>query len=285
MMTFNILRKEGALLSDRLSLIASRLALVAALFAASTASAEVVAIEFKEKGLFFSDAPTYTFAWPSKQAKATLIFFPGGEGKLGLTPDRKNLGGFYASTLKPLSDEKLTSGSFNVVVFDSPMALPVGNDYPYSRQGKEHLLRIESVVRHVKSLYGLPVWLMGHSNGAVSLTEFYKMLQKNGTENLVAGAIYSAARNGADFADNTNLPIVFLSHERDGCEKSLSSRSRAVFEKQSKTNSRAVKYVVIKGGEAQAQNPCYSGFHMFYGAAQEAYTAIDAFLAEAAVVK
>jgi hypothetical protein len=249
------------------------------------AYAGVISVEFKEKGLFFSDVVTHNFVWPSKQAKATLIFIPGGEGRLGITPDRTNLGGFYGATLRPLSDEKMTGGAFNVVVFDSPVNLPSGTDYPYSRQSKEHLLRIEGVVRHFKELFGLPVWIMGHSNGAVSITEFYKMLQKSGAENLIVGAVYSSARNGADFTDTTKLPMIFLAHERDGCEKSLPLRSKAVFDKQVKTNSMKMQYVVIKGGEAQAQHACSSGFHMFYGASQEAYSAIEAFVLDTSTAK
>lgn len=242
--------------------------------------AGVVSVDFNETGFFFSNAPTHTFVWPARKAKATLIFIPGGEGRLGLRPERTTLGGFYGATLKPLSDETQTNGFFNVVVFDSPTALPVGRDYPYSRQTREHLLRIESVVRYFKDLYGLPVWIMGHSNGAVSITEFYKMLQKSGNENLVEGAVYSSARDGADFSDTTQLPILFLAHERDECEKSQPSRSKAVFEKQSKTNSMQTWYVLIKGGEPQTQHICYSGFHMYFGASQEVHSAIDMFFIE-----
>lgn len=71
------------------------------------AFAEVVGVEFKEKGFLFSDARTLNFVWPSSQAKATLVFIPGGEGRLGITPERKNLGGFYGSTLRPLSDASI----------------------------------------------------------------------------------------------------------------------------------------------------------------------------------
>jgi len=240
--------------------------------------AQVVSVEFKEKGFLFSDAPTLTFLWPAKQAKATLIFIPGGEGKIGITPERTNLGGFYGATLRPLSDDKLTSGSFNVVVFDSPTLLPSGTDYPYSRQSKEHLLRIESVVNHYKEKFGMPVWLMGHSNGAVSITEFYKYLQKNKNDKLVDGAVYSSARNGAAFNEDTQLPILFLAHEKDGCEKSLPSRSLQEYQRQQKTNKAKLDYVVIKGGEAQATNACTSGFHMFFGAGKEAFGAIDQFV-------
>ena len=38
--------------------------------------AQVVSVEFKDKGFLFSDAPTQTFLWPAKQPKATLVFIP-----------------------------------------------------------------------------------------------------------------------------------------------------------------------------------------------------------------
>jgi hypothetical protein len=164
------------------------------------------------------------------------------------------------------------------VVFDSPVFLPTGTDYPYSRRDSEHLTRIESVVRYYKEKYRLPIWIMGHSNGAVSITEFYKMLQKSQKENLVEGAIYSSARNGASFNDTTYLPVLFLAHERDQCQKSQPSQSRAVYEQLRKNDPQPVEYVLIRGGESQMNNPCSSGFHMFYGAGEEVYKAIDRFV-------
>jgi hypothetical protein len=76
--------------------------LVLCLFWQPMTWAQVVSVDFQEKGTAFSDAPTLAFLWPSDKAKATLVFIPGGEGRLGITPDRKNLGGFYGNTLKPL---------------------------------------------------------------------------------------------------------------------------------------------------------------------------------------
>lgn len=241
------------------------------------AFAEVVSVPFRDTGFMFSAEPTMTFLWRAQAPRATLVFIPGGEGRLGLRSDRTTLGGFYGATLKPLADASLTSGAFNVVVFDSPVNLPVGTDYPYSRQGREHLLRIESVVRYYKDLFAKPVWLMGHSNGAVSLTEFYKMLQGARKTELLDGAIYSSARNGARFDDQANLPILFLAHERDACEKSLPGEARAVYERLRKTNLKPSEYVLVRGGESQPQHPCSSGFHMYYGAGAEAYKAIDRF--------
>ncbi len=243
--------------------------------------AEVVAVPFNAQGFLFSSAPTMSFVWPAAQAKATLVYVPGGDGHLGLTPERKGLGGYYAAMVKPLSDASQTRGAFNVVVFDSPISLPHGANYAYSRQGSEHLQRIESVVRYFKDRYALPVWIMGHSNGAVSITEFYKMLQKNGVSDLVAGAIYSSGRTGSDFNDSTNIPVLFLAHEHDGCAKSAPKDSRAVYERLRAHDPQRVDYVLIHGGEAQAQDACSSGYHMFFGAGSEVHAAIDQFVESA----
>jgi hypothetical protein len=139
------------------------------------ARAQVYSIEPIEKGFLYLSASTNTFVWESKEAKAILIFIPGGEGQLKLIPDRKDLGGFYGNTLKPLSDPTKTSGLFNVVLFDSPVLLPSGT--LGSRSTADHMMRIESVVLYYKAKFNKPIWLMGHSNGAVSETEFYKYLQ------------------------------------------------------------------------------------------------------------
>ena len=118
---------------------------------------------------------------------------------------------------------------------------------------------------------------MGHSNGAVSITEYYKYLKREKRDTTIAGMIYSSARNGADFPADTHLPVLFLAHEKDGCRISTNYASRVVYDNLSKTNTHKTQYVVLKGGEEESGHPCASGHHMFYGASDEAYKAIDAF--------
>jgi hypothetical protein len=240
---------------------------------------QVIPVNVNEKGVFFSSDPTKTFLWESNKAKVTLIFIPGGEGSLKLSDDRKDLKGFYGKTLKPLSDSTLTSGKFNVVVFDSPWPLAVGKDYPTSRTTSDHLARIESVVDFYRNKYNKPIWLMGHSNGAVSVTEFYKYLQKNNREKIISGIIYSSARNGATFNAETNIPVLFLAHERDGCSRSSPQNSQSVFNDLKKTNKFKTEYIFIKGGESEGE-PCHSGYHMFFEVEKDAYKAIDLFSSE-----
>jgi hypothetical protein len=220
--------------------------------------------------------PTLTFLWASPQAKAVLIFIPGGEGRLKLTPERKSLGGFYGGALKPLSDPTLTSALFHVVVFDSPVDLPVGTIYPVSRASADHLMRIDSVVRHYKNKFSLPIWLMGHSDGVASMVEYFKKLQDTRQENIIEGMVYSSARNGVFFRTGTRVPILFLAHEQDGCAKSTVSNSTSHYKALTGQGNTQLAYVLIRGGQAEG-NPCSSGFHMFNGAYEQAYRAIDAF--------
>ena len=240
--------------------------------------AQVFPIDPIKTGWQYSDDKTKTFLWESKNPKATLIFIPGGEGKLNLADDRKDLGGFYGATLKPLSISSLSSGALNVVIFDSPVTLNSGTTYPHSRTTRDHMMRIESVVLYYKDKLKLPVWLMGHSNGAVSITEFYQYLQKNKKENMVAGMVYSSARNGATFnSDTTNLPVLFLAHKEDGCSKSTNKNSWSAYEDLKKVDKAKLEYILIEGGTAEG-DPCRSGYHMFYGASPQAYKAIDSFI-------
>ena len=241
--------------------------------------AQVIAVEPTEKGLLYTTAPTLTFLWPARQARAVLIFIPGGEGRLGLKEDRRNIGGFYGNTLRPLSDETRTSGSFHVVVFDSPHELSSAGAYPISRTTPDHLMRIDSVVRHYQEKFNLPIWLMGHSNGGISLTEFLKYLEKKKGLDLVQGVIASGIRNESDFAPPTRFPMLFIHHEQDGCSNTRYAAARALYEKIRPQARQPVEFRTLSGGSPEAAHPCSSGHHMYHGASDEAVQAIDDFIA------
>jgi len=132
----------------------SRRSLVVAIlvvFSCHVAVPQVVSVDPLGKSRTQSSTPTLSFLWQSDTAKAVLIMIPGGEGHIGLTPEQKQLFGFYGSALRPLSDSHLTRGLFHVVIFDSPSSLYSGPSYPISRTTADHLTRIESVVRFYKT--------------------------------------------------------------------------------------------------------------------------------------
>lgn len=252
--------------------------LVGAMSSTSPSLAQVFMVEPMAQA--DSAVPTPTFLWPGQDTKAVLIMIPGGDGHLGLTSERKDLGGFYRHTLKRLSDSSLTSGRLDVVVFDSPNSLHPGDAYPSSRTTSDHLDRIESVVRYYKDKLNKPVWLMGHSNGAVSVTEFWRSIHNGDKKGLIEGLVVSAPRNGISFPAETGIPVLFLHHENDGCPKADPRVSMKVYESLKSKDKNKVEYVWIKGGEDEPRNRCYSGRHMYFGAGDEAAAAIDRFIAK-----
>lgn len=249
-----------------------------------TSFAQVITVEQNESSLLVSSAPTVTYLFPAKEAKATLIFIPGGLGSVGIKPTTPATAPYFTRyhftlMLKRLSNSDTSSGQFNVVIFDNPTQLAQANKYtyPYSRGQADHLIRIDSVVNHYQKLLGKPIWLLGHSNGAASITEYYKKIQKNKKTDLISGLIYSAAINGSDFDSNTLLPVLFLHHATDGCDVTTLQQSTKVFEKIKQQGNQHTEFSVVKGGESEPKDPCLSGYHMYFGAEKEAAELIDQF--------
>ena len=262
---------------------------VSVLFCAcvSFARAQLIPVEQNETSFLVSSVPTMTFLYAGKDAKATLIFLPGGTGHSGLKPTTPETSPFFTKyhfnlMLKRLSSSQDTRGLFNVVIFDNPTVLPQATKYtyPYSRASTDHLVRVDSVVKHYKTLLSKPIWLIGHSNGAASMTEYYKKLQKTKQESLISGMVYSGSIHGAEFEPNTTVPVLFLHHENDGCDVTTFKHTQKVFQKLRDQGNLKTEFAAVIGGEAESKDPCLSGLHMYFGAEKEAANYIDLFAAK-----
>jgi len=242
------------------------------------AHAEVISVEQIEKGFFISATPTLTMYWQGQDSKAVLLFIPGGEGHIGLKPGQTDMRFHFFQMLKRLTNPALTSGKFDVVLLDSPTALSPNQCYPITRGGPDHLLRIESVLRFYKAKTGLPVWLMGHSNGGISLTEFVKHAQKEDKMGLIAGIISSAARTETNFKPSIDLPFLVLHHQQDGCSNTLANAAAENFNQVKAFNKGFTELAWLLTGQPEPKDPCRSGLHMYYGASEEAAKVIDGFM-------
>ena len=247
---------------------------VAALFA-SAAEADVIAVPFGDGGV-----PTQTLFWESADAKATLVFIPGGIGQLNLKPTQTDTNNNFYQALKTLSQPANGSPGIDVVLFDSPSGLDLNpRGYPWSRASKDHLGRISSVVRFYKQKTNLPIWIMGHSNGAVSVTEFIRFVDPEGGPALITGLVVSGARSGTHFDEKAlGIPVLFLHHANDQCRDAFPNDSVRNFEQVKKTSTAATEFRYIKGGEVQSsKSPCESGYHMYNGAETEMVDALRGF--------
>lgn len=246
----------------------------------SFAKAEVIPITPIETCLLCSSVPSMTMYTPGKNAKAVIIFIPGGEGYIGLKEGQNELKGQFLQTINRLTNPEVTSGRFDVVLLDSPSELSPKQRYPAARGSTDHLIRIESAIRYYKAKTGLPVWLMGHSNGGISLSEFIKYAQKNDKMNLIAGVINSGIRTESFFNAPMSLPMLFLHHQNDACQHCFPSASFANYEKVKQFNTGLTEFNYVTTGSAVESDPCRSGYHMYNGAGAEAAKHIDDFMSK-----
>lgn len=261
---------------------------LATLLTTGTAYPQAVPVNPTYKGFSASSDPTMTFLFEAPQAKATLVFIPGGEGRRGIKPEWTASHGYFSSyhfnvMLRSLSDATVTSGQFNVVIFDSPADLPVARHWSAARESTDHLSRVEDVVRHYRERFGKPVWVMGHSMGSISITELYKRLQDSKTESLVAGLILSGGENGTSFNyETTKLPVLVLHHENDECVGNTVGHARKIHARLLEAGNPAAELALIKSGTRSPENsnPCRSGYHMYFGAGADVAKVLDQFMSK-----
>lgn len=256
-------------------------AMLLAGFLVLSAQAQYYAVEQIDKGFFISSDPTITHLWRSDlgdDVKATLVYIPGGDGSAGWkqTSRFEPRHQFY-QTLKRLSQKSATSGAFHVVIYDNPTKF-IDQRTLSDRASSDHMVRIESVIRHYASLLKKPVWLMGHSAGGYSIAEFQRYMARNGKADLVQGLIFSAGREEAYFASEVNKPMLFMVSEQDGCRTTSPSSNQRIYERVRQGNKAATELVLIKSAQAEEREPCSSGFHMYFAAGEEVGRVLDDFL-------
>ena len=239
------------------------------------AAAEVIAVPSGDA----ARPPTLTMYWEGPGSKALLILIPGGEGQLNLKPGQLSVGHQFYLTLKQLSRGSDPREILDVVLFDSPERLENSRAYPSSRATPDHMSRIQSVVQFYAEKVRKPIWLMGHSNGAVSVTEYLRYERRTGSGDRIAGLIVSGARKLAYFdSAPLDLPILFMSHRYDGCLNADPNASFNNFEKVRDLNKAKTSFAYIESGDPEGVRTCESGYHMYNNATEEVVATLRNFI-------
>jgi hypothetical protein len=235
-------------------------------------AAQLFAVDLPQKSA--PDAPrTLTLLYGVENPQITVILIPGGEGYLRFKEGTTSTRHPSVAMLQYLTQADFSKLRTNVVIMDSP-----GELYPLSRRKEaDHLDRIENTVLFYKKKFNTPIWLIGHSNGSISVTEFINRSAE--ARALVAGIISSGGRYEIEIKDGMNLPVLFLHHERDGCKTTPYSYARSNFEKTRTRNKGVTELSTVKGGEEKG-DPCSDGRHMYLGAYEEAAKLIEQFLSQ-----
>jgi len=251
--------------------------LVSFFVAQGAIAAEVVSVTPIEDCFLCSNTPSLTMYWKNSNAKVVLLVLPGGTGQVGLTLERRDVKQSFYENLKRLTNASLTNGQVDLVLLDSSRVLTANGANLSGRAAKEHMIRIESVVKHYKEKTGLPVWILGQSNGGASLANFIRYMQEKKQSDVIAGAIASATRPESNFPSVLSIPLLFITHESDGCRNL--DQLRKIYEAAKNANSASTEWFVVEGGEAEtSKDVCHSGYHMFYKSGEQYAQAIDDFI-------
>jgi len=235
----------------------------------TTAQAALIEIPYPDR----PDEPqTVTNEFAAKNSRAVVIFLGGGHGQ------------FNWSAYKTISTFPVTVGVINlqdrgisVLIPDWRYEMPIkgGQNYHCAKRcSRDHLERLWGVMLYAQKTYpDQPIWIMGHSNGTISVMEYLKFLHKKKKQlDSLAGAIVSGSRV------ETRIPVpvrhlAVLHHRQDGCKYTQFSEAERIYRyHQGKLQGRVSLHAIQGGGSgpwATKLGECAGGTHVYEGAEQE----------------
>lgn len=245
-------------------------------FYVSLCYGEVISIPNPNTGFFYTKEDTHTIYFQNENSKAVLIFLPGGEGSFGTSPNKPSLDRFFMLT--PIARGN-TNTKLDFVFMDSPYVLSPMNTKSNLgiRETKDHLDRIKSVIKFYSQKTNKPVWLIGHSNGAYSLSSFLN--QSSDNQKLLGGAIFSSGRSETSVSGKFNLPILIIHHKNDPCPYTTYSSAKSLHENFVQNNNNQTELATITSGFSSGE-ACFAGssHHMFSGSYDEYNNSIVNFI-------
>lgn len=231
--------------------------------ACNLSQAEILLIPFEN-----NDVPTAY--WASAGAKATLIFIPGGDGSFGIA-NRPNAQPSWILRFINKTEDK---DFLDLVIMDSRTSLGYKSDLT-PRTTSQHVERIKAVIDFYKQKTQLPVFLIGHSNGAVSLASFLKKSPEN--QKIIGGAIFSGSRNETKVNANLNLPLLVLHHKDDPNGWTNPKNAENLFQELKENNALSTDQVWMDGGFDEGDVHT-GGRHMYAGILDKAAAVVKAFI-------
>jgi hypothetical protein len=246
---------------------------VVLLFALSfTASAdEMLQVPSPETGLFSSSEPTKVMLWDEPTDKSVVAFFPGGDGswKMDFVWRRERRTGI-SKTVVLIPN---TAGAF----VNSPYSL--GTTYGATGRFTDgHIQRMITALEAIRDKTHKPIWVYGHSNGAISAFEVYAQLQRENKTDLIKGIIVSGARDIIRIPDAVAVPVLFIHHQADACADTPYWSAKRNYEKVKLRSTNRTEFATVTTYIPPAGNPCLSGVHMFDNDYDELASIINKFI-------
>ena len=207
-------------------------------------------------------------AYLNKQATVNYIAFVGGEGVKGKASKSKNP---VARSGKEFRDV----GS-NYFIFPNP-AKKMKLSNADRNGGKDHMQRILNLINYIKTQNSLPIVLLGHSRGSISVSSAAKILGKENVKGIVV--LSSITSSYGDYTPyyltmesmlkKVELPVLVVHHEKDACTVSQYNAAKKLAEKNN------YKLITISGGGTTGSVCGPLHYHGFEGTAEEVIRAVQ----------
>lgn len=213
--------------------------------------------------------------------QAVVLLFAGGHGKLSLDAggQPQTLRGNFLIRAR----HHLAARGIAVVMVDAPSDRQGEAGLTGYRQSAAHAAEIGLAVSAMRQRFGRPVWVVGTSNGSLSVGS--AAAQLHGAQR-PDGAVFTSSvtqptrRNGSVFdvslASYSGASLV-ASHEGDGCRASPAADSPRLLAALS--GSRPKKMLTFNGGAPPRSDPCEAfSQHGFLGIEAQVMNAIADFI-------
>jgi len=206
---------------------------------------------------------------------ATLLLFPGGTGRVSFRPDgTTTYRGF------PVRNPHLfVQQGFVTAVINAPSDRLPNPAMHFFRDTAAHAEEVRQVIALLRKEANVPVWLVGHSAGGISVANSAIRLRDGGPDGIVlmsavAGKYYrySTSVDGLDI-ERITVPVLVLNHEEDECEWTQLRNARLLMERLKKAP--RSELMSFKGGGPVEGDVCGSlHYHGFPGIEQEVVSRI-----------
>ena len=204
------------------------------------------------------------FVYYNKSAKVNFIGFVGGGGLKGSASKSQNP---LSRSAKDFRD----SGS-NYYVFPNPKKKKNIGD----RKNKDHMSRISILIDHIKKENNLPIILLGHSRGSISVAAAANNLEKGKINGIVIlGSITTSVGKYTPYTltmkhmlKETSIPVMVIHHEKDGCSVSSYLGAKNLAKKKN------YKLISITGGGKSGSECGPLHYHGFEGKMTEVIQSI-----------
>ncbi len=197
---------------------------------------------------------------------AVVVLFTGGDGRVywKTTPDNKN-GNFLLRSRTLFAKQGLVVASF---------APPSDRkNLTGFREDLRHVQDIESVIAWLRQKYSLPVWLVGTSNGTLSVA-FTAVHASNGPDGIVlTSTILDSPRGWKGEAsvpslalDKISIPVFVVHHKSDGCP---GCDPRYLSDLMAKLKNSTRKELWVVSGGSNVGDPCQAAAYHGYNGIEE----------------